>query len=308
MKKIKQFLKNLHNKYEHLPNKTKNAIAGYLYILPFIIGFIVFGAYQLIISLRMSFSDNAMYVIDEEKGISKFVMRGFSFHQYTDIFKNNPTHVDTILSVIKDVLVVVPLVVILSLILALLLKKKRKGLGIFRTIFFIPVILLSGNLLNYFSEYGLLTMPGVQSGKINELISFYFPEQISSVISFAFGKIILILWLSGVQTIIFLAGLNKIDKGVYEAASIEGASSWDAFWKITLPSLSGLIIINIVYTTVIYCNLSNNALVSLINSVMGNSQYGRDYASALSWILFIIELLVIGIYSLIVKLSFKKYK
>ena len=293
--------------YNKLPNKTKNAINGYLYILPWIIGFLLFGAYELILSIRLSMAESAIYKQNEAKGISEIVIKGFGFNQFVDIFKNHPTHVETILSVIKDVAIVVPLVVIFALILALLLKNKLKGIGIFRTIFFIPVILLSGNMLSYFTQYGLLTMPGVASGNVSSLISFYFPNQVGEVISYVFGKIILILWLSGVQTIIFLAGLNRIDKTVYEAATMEGASGWDSFWKITLPALSSFLIINVIYTTVVYCNLSNNGLVSLINSVMAQAEFGRDYASALSWILFFIELGIIGIYTLIIKLIFRRY-
>ena len=295
------------NKYNKLPNKKKNAIQGYLYIFPWIIGFLLFGAYELILSIRLSMAESAIYKQNEAKGISEIVIKGFGFNQFVDIFKNHPTHVETILSVIKDVAIVVPLVVIFALILALLLKNKLKGIGIFRTIFFIPVILLSGNMLSYFTQYGLLTMPGVASGNVSSLISFYFPNQVGEVISYVFGKIILILWLSGVQTIIFLAGLNRIDKTVYEAATMEGASGWDSFWKITLPALSSFLIINVIYTTVVYCNLSNNGLVSLINSVMAQAEFGRDYASALSWILFFIELGIIGIYTLIIKLIFRRY-
>ena len=297
----------LGNKFNKLPNKKKNAIQGYLYIIPWIIGFILFGAYELILSIRMSMATDATYKINEAKQTSELVIKGFGFSQFVQIFRDNPDHVETILNVIKDVAIVVPLVVIFALILALLLKNKLKGIGVFRTIFFIPVILLSGNMLSYFSQYGLLTMPGVASGNVSSLITFYFPNSIGEVISFVFGKIILILWLSGVQTIIFLAGLNRIDKTVYEAATMEGASGWDSFWKITLPALSGFLIINIIYTTVVYCNLSNNGLVSLINNIMTSANYGRDYASALSWILFGIELLIIGIYTLIIKLIFRRY-
>ena len=298
----------INKKFQKLPNKKKNAVQGYLYILPWIVGFCLFGVYQLIISIRMSMAESATYIIDEEKATSVFTIKGFSLIQFKEIFQNNPEHLDTIFQTIGDVAIVIPLVVIFALILALLLKRPVKGIGIFRTIFFIPVILLSGNLLSYFTQYGLLTMPGIASGKIQEAIGFYFPETVADVISFAFGKIILILWLSGVQTIIFLAGLNKIDKAVYESASIEGASGWDSFWKITLPSISGLIIINVIYTTVVYCNLSNNGIVRLINNTMVNPVYGRDYASALSWILFIVEILVIGVYSLIIYLIFRRNK
>lgn len=296
----------LNKKFQKLPNKKKQAIQGYLYILPWIIGFMIFGVIQLFNSIRMSLAESATYIIDEAKGTSVFTMKGFGLSQYISIFKDNPTHVTTILDTLKDVMIVVPLVVIFALALALLLKRPIKGRGIFRTIFFIPVILLSGNLLGYFSQYGLLVMPEATTAKIQEAISFYFPEKIAEIISFAFNKIVLILWLSGVQTIIFLSGLNKVDKSVYEAASIEGASGWDAFWKITLPAISGMIIINVIYTTVIYCNLSNNALVSLISAVQTQVKYGRDYAAALSWILFALELLVIGIYTLIIKLIFNR--
>ena len=298
----------INRKFKQLPNKKKQAIQGYLYILPWIIGFCLFGIYQLVISIRMSLAESATYVIDAQRGTSVFTMKGFSLLQYKEIFQNNPTHLDAIISTVTDVAIVVPLVVIFALVLALLLKRPIKGQGVFRTIFFIPVILLSGNLLSYFTQYGLLTMPGIASGKIQEAISFYFPETVANVVSFAFGKIILILWLSGVQTIIFLAGLNKIDKSVYEAASIEGASGWDSFWKITLPAISGLIIINIIYTTVVYCNLSNNGLVSLITSTMTDPRFGRDYASALSWILFAVEILIIGVYSLVISLIFRTHR
>ena len=303
---IKYIYGPINRAFQRLPNKKKQAIQGYLYILPWVVGFLIFGAFQLFNSIRISLAENATYVINEAKGESVFKVYGFSFTQYIQIFRDHPDHVDTIVNTFKDVMIVVPLVIVFALVLALLLKKPVKGRGIFRTIFFIPVILLSGNLLGYFSQYGLLVMPQAASAKISETIAFYFPESIAEIIGFAFGKIILILWLSGVQTIIFLAGLNKIDKSVYEAASIEGANGWDSFWKITLPSLSGLIIINVIYTTVIYCNLSNNALVSLINDAMTAGSLGRDYASALSWILFILELLIIGIYTLIVRLIFRR--
>lgn len=309
IKTISKPFKKIDEKFRCLPNPKKNAITGYIYILPWIIGFLIFGLYELLYSLRISFAESATYITNPKLGRAEFVMNKFGLYQYTNIFKNNPEHIKTITSVITDTWIVVPLVVIFALVLALLLKSKIKGIGIFRTVFFIPVILLSGSMLSYFSQYGLLNMPGSSSEYLNKTIGFYFSEEVSELISFIFGKIILILWLSGVQTIIFLAGLNKISKSVYEAASIEGASGWECFWKITLPALSSLIIINIVYTTVIYCNLSNNALVMLIDLTMKDSvKYGRDYASALSWILFIIELLTIGLFSFVVKLVFKKYK
>ncbi|MDP3130487.1 MAG: ABC transporter permease subunit, partial [Bacillota bacterium] len=127
-----------------------------------------------------------------------------------------------------------------------------------------------------------------------------------------------ILWLSGVQILIFLAGLQKMDKSIYEAAEIDGASMWETFWKITLPALIPLMYINIIYTTVIYANLSNNAIVSIINvnsseqgslsgTLTDEVNFGRAYSAALSWVLFAIELFVIGAYSGIIKLASRRY-
>lgn len=311
-KTIKKFfqrlLKPINKWYQKLNNRKKKMVQGYLYILPWIIGLMIFGAYQMSFSLRLSLATSSRPVFNESTLESKMVTEGFGLKQYIDIFKNNPNHVESILSTFFDIALVVPLVVIFSLLLALLLKRKIKGIGFFKTIFFIPVILLSGSLLSYFSQYGLLTMPGVTTGKIAEQINYYFPGLFSTIILGAFGKIILILWLSGVQTLIFLVGLQKINKDTYEAAAIDGASNWDVFWKVTLPSIFPLMVINLIYTTVLYANLSNNALITLINQCVATAQYGRPYASALAWLLFLIELIVIGFYALIIKLSSRKYR
>lgn len=308
IKGFKVIFKPILQWYQKLSNKKKKMVQGYLYILPWIIGLSVFGVYQTGFSLRLSLATSSRPVFDETTLENKMVTEGFGLKQYLDIFQNNPNHVESIINTLFDIALVIPLVVIFSLLLALLLKKKIKGVGIFKTIFFIPVILLSGSLLSYFNQYGLLTMPCISSGKIAESINFYFPGALASIIMGAFSKIILILWLSGVQTLIFLVGLQKVHKDIYEAAAIDGASNWDVFWKVTLPSILPLMIINLSYTTVLYANLSNNALITLINQCVATAQYGRPYASALAWILFIIELIVIGFYTLIIKLSQRKYR
>lgn len=297
-------MKKLKHKYYLLSNKTKKAIAGYIFILPFIIGLVIFGGQPILRSIRMALADEyASKMIDE---ISVYIAKGWGFEQFKMIFSENPDHLEAITAVLVDVLIVVPLVLIFSLILSLLLNRKLKGVKVFRMIFFIPVILLSGNLINYFNNYNLLQVPGIEGGTVESVLQFYLPEQVSSVILQAFSVVILILWLSGVQTLIFLAGLQKTNKPVYEAASIDGATKWESFWKITFPSLIPLMIINIVYTTVIYSNLGNE-LTALINTTSKNIHYGYDYASALSWILFMIEIVVIGVYTSILLLANKHY-
>ena len=300
----------LYDKYQkRVSNKGKKAVSGYLFIGLFLIGLIIFAARPIIESIRMALSNysGSRIISDGETGSSTFIIEGFGFAQFTQLFKDNPDHVEAILNTLLDVAVVVPLVLIFSLLLAILLHRKLKGIKIFRMIFFIPVILLSGNLLGYFNTYNLLTVSQLESSDLQNLLTFYLPREVVNVIINVFGKIILILWFSGVQTLIFLAGLQKDNKAIYEAASIDGANKWEMFWKITFPQLFPLITINIIYTTVIYSN-TGNELTSLISSTITMPEYGRDYASALSWILFGLEIIVILFYVLIFKFANRKDK
>ena len=292
---------------KNVSNKHKKAVAGYLFIGLWIIGFILFAARPVYQSLRMAFASFAGTRVIAGTETVKFYIEGFGLSQFKQIFNDNPEHVEAIISTLVDIAVVVPLVLIFSLLLALLLHRKLKGIKIFRMIFFIPVILLSGNLLGYFNSYDLLTVSTLQSSELQGMLAFYLPEDVVDVIINVFGKIILILWFSGVQTLVFLAGLQKDNNAIYEAASIDGANKWEMFWKITFPTLMPLMTINIIYTTVIYAN-TGNELTSIISSTIAPPTYGRDYASALSWILFGIEIVVILVYVLIFKLANRKYK
>ena len=289
-----------------MKNKTKKALYGYLFSLPWSIGFALFGLYPLIRSIRFALSSKES--LNAATRVFKF--SGFGFFQITKLITENPDHLKIIGQFALDILEVVPIVLVFALILALLLNQPIKGRGVFRSIFFLPVVLLSGAMLGYFSSYNLLTVPSITNGALENAINNFFPGFLSTFITEIFGRIVLILWLSGVQILIFMAGLSKIDKQVYEAAKVDGASGWDCFWKITFPALIPLMFINIIYTTVIYSNLGNfNPLISLIQSTQTNLvQYGRGYASMLSWILFLIDILIIGVYSLIIKLASKRYE
>ena len=299
-----------------LPNKIKKSIYGLLFITPWLIGLFAIGFPILSRSIRMALSDKYYYIVNTGWQITG---KWYEFTQFKRIFSDEPFHLEQIISTLKDVSLVVPLVVIFALILAMMLNQKLKGRAIFRTIFFIPVILLSGNMLANFQSNGLLTVPAIANGTITSFLTDYFPEIFSEIVAQAFEKIVLILWLSGVQILIFLAGLQKLDASTYEAAEIDGASMWELFWKITLPALIPLMYINIIYTTIVYSNLSNNAIVSIINTssdatgslagtLADEVNYGRAYSAALSWVLFGIELIVIGGYSLVIKLASKRYE
>ena len=289
-----------------ISNVKKKALIGLAFTSPWIIGFFAFGLYPILRSIRFAMAASGK----SDLMTKKFTVTGFGFTQFKKIFTAEPQHLLAIGNFAIDLAVVVPVVLVFSLILALLLNQKIKGKGIFRSIFFLPVVLLSGNMLRYFNSYNLLTVPSITNGALEKVIETYFPSFISTIVITAFSKIVLILWLSGVQTLIFLAGLQKIDKTVYEAAKVDGASPWECFWKITFMELIPLMYINIVYTTIIYSNLGEyNPIINIISNVQNNEvDYGRAYASALAWILFLIDILEIGIYCIAIKLGSKRYE
>ncbi|MBI9009540.1 MAG: sugar ABC transporter permease [Tenericutes bacterium] len=305
----------LNKKFKKLPNRIKKTVYALAFISPWFIGMLYISLPILFKSIRMALSDKYYFINNVGWQITG---EWQNFTQFKRIFTEEPFHLKQILSSFQDISTVVPLVVIFALLLAMMLNQKIKGRAIFRLIFFIPVILLSGNMLANFERNALLTVPAIANGMISRLLSEYLPVALSDVIIGAFGKIVLILWLSGVQILIFLAGLQKMDKSIYEAAKIDGASMWELFWKITLPAMIPLIYINIIYTTIVYSNLSNNALVRIITITSDESgslggtltdevNYGRAYSAALSWVLFFIEMIVIGFYTLIIRLASKRY-
>lgn len=288
-----------------LTNKTKKSLFGLLFASPWFVGFLIFGVYPIYRSLKFAFSSNEIFDAETQT----YTFKGFGFNNFTQLFADEVGHLEVIGNFILDILVVVPIVLVFALILALLLNQNIKGKGIFRSIFFLPVVLLSGTMLSYFSDYNLLTVPSITNGALSEVINNYFPGFLTEAIVTIFSKIVLILWLSGVQILIFLAGLSKIDKSIYEAAKVDGASAWECFWKITFPQMIPLMYINVIYTTVIYSNLGSfNPMINIISSAgTSSTDYGRGYQSMLSWILFIIDILTIGLYSLVIKLSSKRY-
>ena len=135
--------------------------------------------------------------------------------------------------------------------IAVLLNQPIKGRGAFRSIFFLPVIISSGPVINELITQGAGGANIFESYGFISIIENTLNPALSGPIINVFSEIIIIFWFSGVQILIFLAGLQKVDRQIYEAARVDGAGPWESFWKITLPSLSSLIFVNVIYTVVL---------------------------------------------------------
>jgi len=270
----------------------REALNGYSFVLLWIIGFTVFTLIPLIQTFRFSLNQ----VTVTTTGIK---LASLQWANYARALLTDPTFVQLIIEYVIETLVSVPIVIIFAMIIALMLNLDFKGKGFFRTIFFLPVVITSGPVIQELTAQGATSVPGISdSAALAEFLTSL-PNWLRNPIDYLLTSFILILWFSGVQILIYLSGLQKIDKSIYEAAAIDGASSWEAFWKITLPSLSMTTLINAIYTIITLSHFSENKVVKYISSQTYAVDGGIGYSSAMSFLYFIILTLLIGIVALL---------
>lgn len=271
-------------------------IIGYSFILIWIIGFLVFMVYPFIASIIYSLSNVRIL----GTGID------VSFHWFTNyrnIFQIEEgfEFTESLVDFLKNVVFQIPIIIVFSVLIAVLLNQPIKGRGIFRSIFFLPVIIASGPVINELISQGAGGANIFESYGFIAIIENTLNPSLAKPIVNIFSQIIIIFWFSGVQILIFLAGLQKVDGQIYEAARVDGAGPWESFWKITLPSLSNLIFVNLIYTIVLLATFSENEVIQRIRSNMNNQRPGSGYgmATAMAWVYFIVIMLMIGLIALI---------
>lgn len=265
---------------------TKETITGLIFISPWLIGFIIFTVYPLIQSFWFSFNT----VRPTAEGL---MITFVGLDNYKNLFLGDVTFSDILINYSLQIVVYVPVIIVFSLFVALLLNQKIKGQSFFRTVFFLPVIITSGAIMKTLLEQGAATFEGLTKIASNSLLRENLPPVLFSLLEFLLNSFIIILWFSGVQILIFLAGLQKLDKSMYEAAKIDGASKWQLLWKLTLPILTPLITVNIIYTVVTVSTYSINPVIDKIQTDMYRPELGLGYAAAESWIYFGVIVLII---------------
>lgn len=273
----------------------RETIYGYLFILPWLIGFLGLVLYPMIQSFYYSMNDMRI----TPSGL-QFVYAGFN--NYLNVWLQDMFFIQELLAFAVDTFIRVPVIVVFALIIAMLLNQEIKFKVLFRTIFFLPFIVASGPVINQLVDQGATAIPMLDQDIIMGVLNSIFPSFFAGVISDLFNQIITILWYSGVQILLFLASLQKIDPNLYEAAKIDGGSNWECFWKITLPTIKPLILINLVYTLVSLANSGQNPIIELIYSNMFNATRGYGFASAMAWMYAVI----IGIMLIIIYFVFKE--
>lgn len=216
---------------------------------------------------------------------------------YREILFNSSEFYDELIPYFQEVLIMVPIIIIFSLMIAISLNQNLRGRFLFRTIFFLPVIFSTGYLLTEFVNQGEGSLGFLDRFAVGAYLDAFLGDSSwGQPIKTLLNRFVLILWYSGVQILIFLAGRQTIPISAYESARIDGASPWEIFWKITLPAMAPFIFLNLIYTVVDMFTFPFNPIIGLI----GTGNYG--YSSALSWIYFVIIILFL----LIVMLTFMR--
>lgn len=282
--------------------QKRKAISGYLFIMPFIIGFLAFMVKPFFQSLYMSFCN----VEVSGQGIN-MIFNGIA--NYVRAFTVDIEFNRLLLEELGFMAINTLAIMVFSFFVALILNQKFKGRAFVRAVFFLPVILSSGVILGVETDNALLASieTAIEENTNGASITATIEDLLvtAGIGSSAFEVVFEIVdgiydvaIASGIQIIIFLSGLQTIPDNMYEAAQIEGCTSWESLWKITFPMISSLFLVNLIYTVVDFCMRTDNEVMEKISTTMiANLDYG--FASSMSWIYFVIVIGVLGLISAI---------
>lgn len=266
---------------------------GFMFILPWIIGLIIFFFIPIVQSVIYSFS--SVNSIGENLG---FV----GLKHYKEMLFTDPNYTTWLTDSLAELAYSMPIILVLSLILAMMLNQKFRGRLFFRALYFLPVIIASGYVMKmiFSTTDESLTDMGTSAGMSSGLItvedlttSFNFSKEIAEFVSTAINDIFNLIWSCGIQIVLFLSGLQSIPSSLYEASRVEGATKWEEFWFITFPMLSRITMLVSVFTMVELFINERNPLIEQIYLKIRGTQY--DYSSAMIWFYFIIVVAIMGI-------------
>lgn len=289
-------------KKSRLTFRQRDAWIGRSFVLPFYIGFILFSIGPLIETMRMMF-----YSVTVAFG--GYNMTYVGADNFNQVFNVDPDFLLNLFTSIGSMFWQVPVILFISLFLAVLINTKFKGRSIVRMIFFLPVIVMTGTVVliiqNDVVASAAMSGDVVAGGKIEYSVGIeelLIQAGLSSSVVDAFTRlsndIFNLVWKTGVQVIVFLSGLQSIPASLYEASTVEGATKWEEFFKITLPMLLPVFMLNVVYSIVdAFTDASNAAMNQVLVAV---KQLNFGVASVMSYSYF----LLIGVFVAVVMLVF----
>jgi len=273
-------------------SRLNNGRIGFLFILPWLVGFLFFKLYPFGSSLYYSFTDMHLF-----NGISRY-----GFFNYVQVFTNKAT-TRSLAITFKFALMTVPLKLVAALFIAYILNFRIKGVDLFRTAYYVPSI-LGGSVAIAVLWRALFRDDGLVNGAL-ALLGIEGPHWLSDMQLALFIIVLLRVWQFGSAMVIFLAALKGVPEDLYEASTIDGAGKWRQFFSITIPLITPVIFYNLVTQIVqafqefngpyIITNggpLNSTRLVSMIIYDQGIKNYKTGLSSALAWVMFVIVMIL----------------
>jgi ABC-type sugar transport system permease subunit len=272
---------------------------GMMFVTPWAIGFIVFFLVPVIQSVLYSFSDVTLTTA----GVSlKFV--GWESYKY--YLAEDPDFTNYLVTDFTSLLYSLPIIILVSVVLALLLNQNLRGRLFFRALYFMPVIIASGVVIEMLfktTDRDLISS-GVNVAltdsmfSIEDVISWLnMPDKIAGYVKTIINNIFDLLWNCGIQTVLFIAGLQSIPRSLYEASNVEGATKWEEFWFITFPMLGNVTMLVALYTMVDFFTASRRRIINVAFTQMNSGIY--DTTSTMLWIYFVVIGVAMGLLLLI---------
>ena len=302
-------------KQSRISYEKKKGLYGYGFIALWFVGVI----YMFLIPLGQSlwYSLCKTELVSDVDKIAAYGMSGpgiytqwNDFGNYQWAFTINPDYPKNLADSLVQTAYTVPLVLVFSLFVALLLNDKFKGRTLARAVFFLPVLIATGPVLGVIN--GDMLSQGISDASqfsalfktdfVEDFLQFMglnnINQQFADMVSEVTSSILNLIWDSGIQILIFISALQQIPTSAKEAASMEGATGWEFFWKITFPTISPMIFANLIYTIIDAFIKSDNPVMQQVMSYIKTWEYG--YSSAMAWAYFAIVAVILGIISAII--------
>ncbi len=278
----------------HMTLEQRDAWTGRLFILPWIIGFLFLFAKPMIQTLIYSFQNIRF-------GSTGLIGEFIGFENYRYAFAGDPDFIRNMSTALVNLAYEVPIIAIYSLFIAMILNHKFRGRLVARAMFFLPVIIATGIVIQILKNTGMTTtMEEAEetvylfqsNGFAHYLFEAGLNEKLVMMFSQFVNRIFDISWKSGIQILLYLAGLQTIPRSYYEASDIEGATAWESFWKITFPLISPISVVVIVYTVIDSFTYFENPVMKMIDQYKTMQVH---YSATLTWIYFVIVFIIVGV-------------
>lgn len=287
---------------------------GYLFILPFLIGFTLMFVLPMVQSVCFAFC---------KVGINRegFITQFNGFGNFKDALFSDISYRQNVVTSILNMLLNVPLIIVFSFFMANILDKKFPGRAVARVVMFMTLVLSSAALMSFDSGDVLQTAMSTSSVKESDSLSTFesynlgellitsgiLPAKVSQYLMTAADRIYSVVIYSGVEIMIFLAALQSVPHDLYEVASIEGATAWESYWKITFPMVTPQLLLCVIYAIIDSFTMSDNTTLSAIQKYSFEKQL-FGISSAMSWIYFVVIIVIITLAYLILSRLVKKYE